>query len=62
MELSAISMGKVEDFLETIPRKHTRKNYVNGIKFDQWYGDSITKLIKNPDATKTVRSIDPWTH
>jgi len=32
MELSAISMGKVEDFLETIPSKHTRKNYVNGIK------------------------------
>jgi len=55
MELSAISMGKVEDFLETIPSKHTRKNYVNGIKkFEQWYGDSITKLIRNPDATKTV--------
>lgn len=55
MELSAISMGKVEDFLETIPSKHTRKNYVNGIKkFEQWYGESITKLIKNSDATKTV--------
>jgi integrase len=55
MELSAISMDKVEDFLETIPSKHTRKNYVNGIKkFEQWYGDSITKLIKNPEATKTV--------
>lgn len=55
MELSAISMGKVEDFLETIPSKHTRKNYINGIKkFETWYGDSITKLIKNPDATKTV--------
>jgi integrase len=48
-------MGKVEDFLETIPSKHTRKNYVNGLKkFEAWYGDSITKLIKNPDATKTV--------
>jgi len=48
-------MGKVEDFLETIPSKHTRKNYVNGIKkFEAWYGDSITKLIKNPEATKTV--------
>jgi len=55
MELSAISMGKIEDFLETIPSKHTRKNYVNGIKkFETWYGDSITELIKNPEATKTV--------
>ena len=43
MELSAISMGKLEDFLETIPSKHTRKNYVNGLrKFEQWYGDSVT--------------------
>lgn len=55
MELSAITMGRVEDFLETIPSKHTRKNYVNGIKkFEKWYGDSITELIKNPEATKTV--------
>jgi len=55
MELSAISMGKIEDFLEIIPSKHTRKNYINGIKkFETWYGDSITKLIKNPEATKTV--------
>lgn len=55
MELSALTLGKVEDFLETIPSKHTRKNYVNGIKkFEQWYGDSITKLIQKPEATKTV--------
>jgi len=55
MELCAITMGKVEDFLETIPSKHTRKNYVNGIKkFEDWYGDSITKLIKSPDATKVI--------
>jgi integrase len=48
-------MGKIEDFLETMPSKHTRKNYVNGIKkFEEYYGDSITKLIKNPEATKTV--------
>jgi integrase len=55
MGLSALTMGKVEDFLETIPSKHTRKNYLNGIKkFEQWYGDSIVKLIKSPEATKTV--------
>jgi len=48
-------MGKIEDFLETIPSKHTRKNYVSGIKkFEEYYGDSITKIIKNPEATKTV--------
>ena len=55
MQLSAVTMGKVEDFLETIPSKHTRKNYVNGIrKFEKFYGNSIATLIKNPDATKTV--------
>jgi len=55
MELSAVTLGKVEDYLETIPSEHTRKNYANGIKkFEQWYGDSITKLIKNPEATMTV--------
>ena len=55
MELCALTLGKVEDFLETIPSKHTRKNYVNGLKkFEQWYGDSITKLVKSPEATKTI--------
>ena len=55
MELSALTLGKIEDFLENIPSKNTRKNYVNGIKnFEQWYGDSIKKLIKNPEATKTA--------
>ncbi|MEM2112112.1 MAG: site-specific integrase, partial [Candidatus Bathyarchaeia archaeon] len=48
-------MGKVEDWLETIPSKHTRKNYVNGIKkFEAWFGDSVVKLIGNPEAKKTV--------
>jgi integrase len=23
-------------------------------KFEEWYGDSITKLVKSPDATKTI--------
>ena len=48
-------MGKVEDWLETIPSKHTRKNYVNGIKkFEAWYGHDITTLIKSPEATKVI--------
>ncbi len=55
MELCALTLGKVEDFLETIPSKYTRKNYVNGIKrFEKYYGDSITKLIKSPEATKAI--------
>ena len=55
MEVCAITMTKIEDWLETIPSKNTRKNYVNGIsKFETWYEDSITKLIKSPDATKMV--------
>jgi integrase len=48
-------MEQLDDFLETIASKHTRKNYVNGIKkFEEWYGDSITKLVKSPDASKTI--------
>lgn len=31
MEVCAVTMTKVEDWLETIPSKNTRKNYVNGI-------------------------------
>jgi integrase len=55
MKISAVTMGHLEDFLETIASKYTRKNYVYGIKkFEEWYGNSITKLVKFPDATKTV--------
>jgi len=55
MEVCAITMGKIEDWLETIPSKHTRKNYIHGIKkFEKWYGESITELIKSPKATKTI--------
>lgn len=55
MELQAISLGKIEDFLETIPSKYTRKNYIAGIKkFEAWYGGSIVELIKSPEATKKI--------
>jgi len=48
-------MTKIEDWLETIPSKHTRRSYVNGVKkFEEWYGQSITTLIKSPEATKTI--------
>jgi len=55
MELSELSLGKIEDFLEVIPSKHTKKNYKFGIKkFEEWYGSSITELIKSPDATRKI--------
>jgi len=55
MEVCAVTMTKVDDWLETIPSKNTRKNYVHGIaRFETWYEDSITKLIKSPEATRTV--------
>ena len=55
MELSEETLGKIEDFLEVIPSKYTRKNYKNGIKkFERWYGKSITELIKSPEATRKI--------
>ena len=55
MNISAITLGQLEDFLETIASKHTRKNYVYRIKkFEEWYGDSVTKLVKSQDATKMI--------
>jgi hypothetical protein len=32
MNITAVTMVQLEDFLETIASKYTRKNYVNGIK------------------------------
>lgn len=51
LELSELTLGKIEDFLEVIPSVYTRKNYKNGIKkFEKWYGNSITELIKSSDT------------
>jgi len=48
MELSELTLGKIEDFLEVIPSKHTRKNYKFGIKrFEQWYGSSLVRLFSS---------------
>jgi hypothetical protein len=55
LELSEETLGKIEDFLEVIPSKHTRKNYKNGIKkFEKWYGSNITELIGSPEATRNI--------
>jgi len=53
--LSELTLGKIEDFLECIPSKHTRKNYKFGIKrFEEWHGSSITALINSPQATRKI--------
>lgn len=54
-ELRIETLEKLEDFLSTIPSKYTRKNYKAGIKrFEDWYGQSITTLIKFQEAYKTI--------
>ncbi len=55
MNVCAATMGKLEDWLEVVPSKNTRKSYIYGVSvFETWYGDSITKLIKSPEATRTI--------
>jgi len=55
LELKVESLGKVEDWLETVPSKYTKKNYKAGIKrFEAWYGKSIVNLIGGPEASKVV--------
>jgi len=55
MNVCAETMGKIEDWLEVIPSKNIRKSYIYGVSvFETWYGDSITKLIKSPEATRTI--------
>ena len=56
MDICALTMGKIDDWLSTIPSKHTHKNYVKGVsKFETWFGDSITKLIKQDrEATRAI--------
>lgn len=49
------SVSAVTEWFEGIPSKSTRKNYRNGIKqFEAWYGSSVTKLIKDPEANRIV--------
>jgi integrase len=55
LELKVESLGKVEDWLETVPSKYTKKNYKAGVKrFEAWHGKSITTLIGSPDASKVL--------
>lgn len=55
MNVCAETMPHIEEWLETVPSKNTRKSYVYGVSvFETWYGDSISKLIKSPEASRTI--------
>jgi integrase len=44
-------MGKMEDWLGTIPSPQTRKNYRNGIRrFEEYYGKPIESLLQFSDT------------
>jgi integrase len=54
-------MGKMNDWLETIPSPQTRKTYRSGIKkFEEYYGKPIETLIGSDDAGKTVEKFYVW--
>jgi len=58
MKISAVTMGQLEDFFGTVASKYTRKNYVYGIKkFEDWYGNSITKLVSLQMLLRPLRSL-----
>jgi len=61
MEITVDTLGKLEDFLETIPSKQTRKSYKNGIsRMEEYLGHSIIRLIKAPDASKKTEKFFIW--
>jgi integrase len=61
LELRVESLGKVDDWLETVPSKYTRKNYRAGVKrFEAWYGKSIVNLIGSSEASKTVEKFHSY--
>jgi integrase len=54
-------MGKMNDWLETIPSPQTRKSYRYGIrKFEEYYGKGVETLIGSENAGKTVEKFYVW--
>lgn len=54
-------MSKVNDWLEGILSKNTRKSYRNGIrKFEEFYGKGIETLIDSEDAGKVIEKFFVW--
>jgi len=57
MEITVETFGELDDFLETIPSKATRKSYMNGIaKMEEHLGHSILKLLKFPNVSRKLKS------
>jgi len=56
-----MDMKLIEDWLDTIPSKHTRKTYIAGVKkFEEFYGKGIETLIGSQDAGKTIEKFYAW--
>jgi site-specific recombinase XerD len=56
-----MDMTKVQDWLSTIPSKHTRKNYVAGIKkFETFYEKPVESLIGSEDAGRIIEKFYVW--
>ena len=56
-----MEMTNLNDFLEGIPSKATRKSYRNGIKkFEEFLGYPIEKLIGSSNAGKQIEKFYVW--
>lgn len=56
-----MEMSKVDDWLEGIPSKATRKSYLNGLKtFEKFHDNGVETLIGNMDAGKIVEKFYAW--
>jgi len=55
-----MDMGKLEDFLKTLPSKQTRKTYSHGLRiFEQFLGKSIEE-IQPSEANKLIEQFFVW--
>jgi len=56
-----MEMTKVNDWLEGIPSRSTRKSYLNGLKtFEEFYQKGVESLIGDKNAGKVVEKFFSW--
>ena len=56
-----MDIAKVQDWLEAIPSKSTRKSYKNGIKkFEEYYEKGIKTLVGSEKAGKSIEKFYVW--
>jgi len=61
LEIYEETLTDLEDFLETIPSKNTKRSYRNGImRMEEFLGHSLTKLIRSPEASKQITKFYSW--